>query len=243
MSRPEYSLTVLLVYYLVRLPPCETLLVRLGWISLAAGTVLGIALIKIGTPLRLKPWLYAHIALCVLGTFFLATSWLASKGWLGESLIGRALGFAALTLLTTVIAAGTWWIREVAWNSANRISILGCPPETMERKETGPGPFFPSSAQRMAARFLSQYFMESSSCERCHADIYRQWSSSAHHFSSFNNQWYRKSIEYMQDTVGTRPSKWCAGCHDPAVLYSGMIDTPIKQIVHRPEVASRPRLH
>jgi Flp pilus assembly protein TadD len=77
--------------------------------------------------------------------------------------------------------------------------------------------------------------MESDSCKRCHADIYQQWSSSAHHFSSFNNQWYRKSIEYMQDTVGTQPSKWCGGCHDPAVLYSGLMDTPIKQIVHRPE--------
>src|SRR5579863_5107465 len=39
----------------------------------------------------------------------------------------------------------------------------------------------------------------------------------------------------MQDTIGTKPSKWCGGCHDPAVLYSGLMDTPIKQIVHRRE--------
>ncbi|MGA9542223.1 MAG: tetratricopeptide repeat protein [Candidatus Sulfotelmatobacter sp.] len=77
--------------------------------------------------------------------------------------------------------------------------------------------------------------MESDSCKRCHEDIYNQWFSSAHHFSSLNNQWYRKSIEYMQDTIGTKPSKWCGGCHDPALLYSGLMDTPIKQIVHRPE--------
>ena len=81
----------------------------------------------------------------------------------------------------------------------------------------------------------SKYFMESDSCKRCHQDIYNQWFSSVHHFSSFNNQWYRKSIEYMQDTIGTKPSKWCGGCHDPAVLYSGLMDTPIKEIVHRPE--------
>ncbi len=80
----------------------------------------------------------------------------------------------------------------------------------------------------------SKFFMESDSCKRCHEDIYNQWFSSAHHFSSFNNQWYRKSIEYMQDTVGTKPSKWCGGCHDPAVLYAGLMDTPIKQIVHTP---------
>ena len=39
----------------------------------------------------------------------------------------------------------------------------------------------------------------------------------------------------MQDTIGTRPSKWCGGCHDPAVLYAGKMDTPIKQFVHAPE--------
>jgi len=56
-----------------------------------------------------------------------------------------------------------------------------------------------------------------------------------HHFSSFNNQWYRKSIEYMQEVDGVKPSKWCAGCHDPALLFSGMMDTPIKQNIDRPE--------
>src|SRR5260370_4613211 len=39
----------------------------------------------------------------------------------------------------------------------------------------------------------------------------------------------------MQDVVGVKPSKWCAGCHDPALLYSGMFDTPIHQIVDRPD--------
>jgi len=56
-----------------------------------------------------------------------------------------------------------------------------------------------------------------------------------HHFSSFNNQWYRKSIEYMQEVAGVRSSKWCAGCHDPRCSNSGLFDTPIKQIVDRPE--------
>jgi tetratricopeptide (TPR) repeat protein len=107
----------------------------------------------------------------------------------------------------------------------------------MDGEGDGPqGPFFPSSAQVYGGQKIpSKYFMESDSCKRCHEDVYNQWFSSAHHFSSFNNQWYRKSVEYMQDTVGTRPSKWCGGCHDPAVLYSGLMDTPIKQIVHRPE--------
>src|SRR6266436_8381376 len=116
------ALTLLLFFYAARLLRHESFLARLGWTSLAAGALLGIVLIKIGTPLPLKPWLYAHIALCVLGTLFLATSWLISKGRLGDTVIQRGLGFAALTLLTVGIAAGTWWTREVAWKNTNRIS-------------------------------------------------------------------------------------------------------------------------
>jgi Flp pilus assembly protein TadD len=230
-------LTILLLFYLFRLLRQESLLNRLGWLVLAMGAFLGIVLIKIGTPLRLKKWLYVHIALCVFGMLLLATSWLISKGWLGDSVLRRGLGFAALALLMVGIAAGAWWTREVAWKNANHISNPLMPAKTMDGEGDGPqGKFFPSSAQtKHGGNIPSQYFMKSDACQRCHADIYKQWDSSMHHFSSFNNQWYRKSIEYMQDVAGVRSSKWCAGCHDPALLYSGLFDTPIRQIVDRPE--------
>jgi Flp pilus assembly protein TadD len=230
---------LLLLVYLIRLLPQETILARAGWILLMAGGILGLVLIKVGTPNRLKSWLLAHIALCVVGTFFVVTSWLISRRWLSQSIVRRGLGFAAMALLTTAISAGAWWTREAAWknSNANRISNPLMPPETMDGEGDGPqGKFFPSSAQtKHGGNIPSQYFMQSDACERCHADIYKQWNSSMHHFSSFNNQWYRKSIEYMQDVAGVRSSKWCAGCHDPALLYSGLFDTPIKQIVDRPE--------
>ena len=87
----------------------------------------------------------------------------------------------------------------------------------------------------MGGTIPSNFFMTSETCGRCHKDIYDQWNSSAHHFSSFNNQWYRKSIEYMQDVVGTKPSKWCAGCHDHAVFFNGRFDRPIKEQIDTPE--------
>ena len=55
-----------------------------------------------------------------------------------------------------------------------------------------------------AAIIPSNFFMDSEFCGNCHKDIYDQWKGSMHHFASFNNQFYRKSIEYMQDVVGTR---------------------------------------
>jgi len=231
------AFTVLLAAHLFRSLGAETILARIGWFLLAAGAILGLVLIKIGTPHRLKAWLYAHIALCVIGTLFVVASWLASRGTFSSSFPRRALGFAALALLTVGVSAGAWWTREVGWNKMNRISNPLMPPESMDHEGDGArGKFFPSSAQTKHGGYIpAQYFMKSDACQRCHADIYAQWNSSMHHFSSFNNQWYRKSIEYMQEVAGVRSSKWCAGCHDPSLLYSGLFDTPIKQIVDRPE--------
>jgi tetratricopeptide (TPR) repeat protein len=221
----------------VRLWRGATAFGRCGWILLALGGWLGLALTVIGTPYRFRAWLFVHIALCVLGTLVVLASWMASRGWLGRGVLQQAAGFAALLLLTAALGAGTWWTRTVAWKNANRIVNPEMPAETMDGEGAGPhGKFFPSSAQtKDGGNIPGKYFMKSDACQRCHADIYKQWSSSAHHFSSFNNQWYRKSIEYMQDVAGVQSSKWCAGCHDPALLYSGMFDTPIRQIEHTPE--------
>ena len=204
---------------------------RVGWLSILAGAVVGLILIKTGTPRSEWNLLYAHILLSVVGAGFLFSQW--SK-WLP----GRApLRCAAILLLLAGLGFGAEYLRESRWQKHARIENPSNSPASMNDEGDGPnGSFFPSSAQVYGGqKIASKFFMESDSCKRCHADIYNQWFSSAHHFSSFNNQWYRKSIEYMQDTIGTKPSKWCGGCHDPAVLYSGLMDTPIKQIVHRPE--------
>ena len=58
----------------------------------------------------------------------------------------------------------------------------------------------------------------------CHPDMYAQWSESMHRFSSFNNPWYKKSVEAMIAEDGAEPARWCASCHDPVVLFSGRFD-------------------
>jgi tetratricopeptide (TPR) repeat protein len=230
------ALTVLMVPYFVNCWREQKFANRLGWSLLAAGAILGIVLIKIGTPHRLKNWLYAHIALCVAGVFFLAWSWLGSRKWLGEGSGSAALRFAAVLVAMAVLSGGAWWARNVAWKNAYRVKNPALSTETMDGEGDGPsGKFFPSSVQTRDGKHIpAKYFMQSQACERCHGDVYKQWNSSAHHFSSFNNQWYRKSIEYMQDVAGVKSSKWCAGCHDPALLFSGMFDTPIRQIENTP---------
>ncbi len=207
---------------------------KTGWLLLAVGAVLGLVLIRTGTPHSEFRWLYAHILASVAGIGCLLAEAIGTRGWLSSNALVRVV-------VCLAVLAGIGWAaryqRETRWLSYYVIKNPELPPVTMDAEGDGPqGPFFPSSAQVYGGQKIpSKFFIESDSCKRCHEDIYKQWYSSAHHFSSFNNQWYRKSIEYMQDVVGTKPSKWCGGCHDPAVLYAGKMDTPIKQIVHTPE--------
>src|SRR5690349_17787056 len=229
--------TVYLIILLVQLLREASWIARLGWVLVLASAVLGSVLIKIGALRADYDWLYLHIGVALTGCGFLFGDWAGKRGWLSPGIGRAALRYAVCFLALAGLTAAGWYSRNARWMNASRIQNPADAPESMNGEGDGPqGDFFPSSAQVYGKqRIPSKFFMESESCQRCHADIYQQWQSSAHHFSSFNNQWYRKSIEYMQDRVGTKPSRWCGGCHDPAVLYSGLMDTPIKQIVHRPE--------
>jgi hypothetical protein len=205
---------------------------------LAVAAVLGVALAVLGAT-RTHAWmLRAHIATAVAGSA-LVLAWMAAAAWRRPT--WRARREAAVVVLVAVSAAlsSAVVVAREKRQYAQRYRIVnpGEPPVTMDGEGAGPkSPFFPSSAETNVGGIIpANFFMTSPVCGRCHTDIYEQWKSSAHHFSSFNNQWYRKSIEYMQDVVGTRPSKWCAGCHDHAVFFNGRFDRPIKEQIHTEE--------
>ena len=208
-------------------------IVKLGTVILAAGAVLGLALIYTGTPRADWKLMYAHIVVSAIAVVLLA-GWFFSRRRVPAGNVWATVTVVAA--LAIVVSAGAFYARG-SWSKRFLIRNPETAPLTMNQEGDGAkGPFFPSSAQVAGHRKIpSKYFMESDACERCHQDIYKQWQSSAHHFSSFNNQWYRKSVEYMQEVDGTHPSRWCGGCHDPAMLYSGLMDTPVKQIMGRPE--------
>ncbi len=209
---------------------------RTGWLLLLVGTAAGVALIFTGTQHSMDRLLYAHIGTCAAAGAILAGAWAGKRRWLAGGAARVAARYALSILLAAGITGGAWWIRTAPWESGHRIENPRISPASMDDEGDGPnGPFFPSSAQTPEQmKIAKEYFMESQTCERCHQDIYNQWQSSAHHFSSFNNQWYRKSIEYMQDVRGIKPSKWCAGCHDPALLFSGEFDKPVRDVEMTP---------
>ncbi len=210
---------------------------RTAWSLLAVGGCLGIALIFTGTLRNDFPLLYTHIFSCIAGIILLFGSWIEHRDSVTRGWIYGTARWVVVALVVATISYGAWWARNVRWQSSFEIRNPAIAPATMNDEGGGlTSPFFPASVQiANNAKIPKNFFLESETCKQCHADIYRQWEGSAHHFSSFNNQWYRKSIEYMQDTVGIRPSKWCAGCHDPALLLTGMFDRPVREVENVPE--------
>lgn len=202
----------------------------------AASAVMGFFLMIFGSTRPYRWALYLHIALAIAGSIpLLIIIGKGVKTYAGSN--RRALSCAVIAVFVFVFPMASGAYNRHGATSHKLITNPDDVPLTMEGEGAGPAsPFFPSSAETNVGGIIpSTFFMTAKECGRCHKDIYDQWNSSAHHFASFNNQWYRKSIEYMQDVIGTKPSKWCAGCHDHAVFFNGRFDRPIKEQIDTPE--------
>lgn len=84
-------------------------------------------------------------------------------------------------------------------------------------------PFYPSETSTSTGGIIDSGVMANSrSCglAGCHTDIYNQWYSSAHRWSS-TGVFYRKAEEYIVQTDGKVASRYCGGCHDPIALLAG----------------------
>ncbi len=148
---------------------------------------------------------------------------------------GAAPTSRALRLLTVAgLLSGIIYVVHQIPNASDTVTNTGLPPADLAGDAMGGegGPFFPSSVETASGGLIPEsFFLDSEACGRCHGDVFEEWKSSAHHLSSFNNQWYRKSIEHMQGVTSTKPAQWCAGCHDPALLFSGQMDQPVEAFV------------
>ena len=103
---------------------------------------------------------------------------------------------------------------------------------TAQTPQLGDKYFEPSLARTSTGAFIDAKVLTNDDyCKQCHADAHKQWTYSAHHFSSFNNPAYLASIRETREVLGerdghARASRFCAGCHDPAPFFSGAFDDP-----------------
>jgi len=215
-------LAVALLFLLRRFP------VAAGFFLVAAA--LGVFLAIRGNTVDHRWALVAHIAAAAIGLIVITPFAMRQQPAFRKA-------FQVFFALLVTVPLSTALYHKALPNSSAQIRNSLTVPLSMDGEGGGPkSPFFPSSSRTNVGGIIpANFFMDSERCGECHKDIYEQWKSSAHHFASFNNQFYRKSIEYMQSVVGTQPSKWCAGCHDHAVFFNGRFDRPIKEQIDTPE--------
>ena len=214
-----------------------SLLERTGWIVFTLGGIAGAILVYSGTRRQQWPILYTHELISMLAVAVLLAVWAGNRGWLQHGGAKAAVRVATSLVLVAAVAAGAWWLRNVPWQKDHAIHNPSMAPADQVDEGGGPkNPFYPSDAETYTGKVVPHdYFLDSATCKTCHADIYNQWQSSAHHFSSFNNQWYRQSIVYMQQVDGVQASKLCAGCHDAALFFPGNFNTPIEKRLFTPD--------
>ncbi len=221
---------VFLVMHLMKMP------FRLNWRATGAGAFTaaslmalmasGIALVALGSSYGDRWILWLHIATAITSILGFVLHVSLKKGlryhfldW-GESwkkgtvaAVRHPVGITmAAGLALTVLVAVVPWL-------SSRHDVYVAEEEGIIREES----------QALLAHdgfFEEMDLARSETCgqEGCHPDIYEQWSESMHRFSSFNNPYYKKTVEYMVSRSGTEPARWCASCHDPVLLFSGRFE-------------------
>jgi Flp pilus assembly protein TadD len=182
---------------------------------------------------------YLGLAIFTLGVICVGTGiFMTFKGatlnnraiWLGH-VTSVPLALVAFILHRRAHTHKLQFRRLYAWGGAVAVFLgamaafakLEKPPKRIANVN-GDTVFFPSSSETFDQGLLDAKKLAANAyCQSCHPDSFHQWERSAHRFSSFNNPFYRKSVELMADRVGRERTKWCSGCHDPVVLFTGQM--------------------
>ena len=127
-----------------------------------------------------------------------------------------ALGGERLAAVFALLLTAGIWGAQTLW------------PPTQEPSETQRAAFEPglSEARLADGHVLSPAALaDPDYCAQCHGSIAERWESSAHHFSSLNDPFYAATLKLGQEHRTPDQLKFCGGCHDPLLLFTGRMDT------------------
>lgn len=147
-------------------------------------------------------------------------------------------------LVMLAIAAGCASAQPTEDEQAQERTIEGPPPSPATSSTAVPAAALPSAPARFApshvdlgggddAVIQGSRMADAEACGACHADAYAQWRTSAHAFASFNNPIYRVAVDAFRRESGNEKSRFCAGCHDIALLVDGAMDREVRPGDHR----------
>jgi hypothetical protein len=163
---------------------------------------------------RIHAWTGYAAILFVAGHLAVALRRLRFLGADGSRLVLAARAGAACAVLVLAAAVPSFLHRPVSYRDAV--------PADYGRKY-GDNPFAPSNAMTPGAKTLDPRRLPSSAaCKECHAQIFEEWSASAHHWSS-SEPFYRAVEGLMVKEMGREATRYCASCHDGTAFLAGQI--------------------
>ncbi|MDA8019722.1 MAG: hypothetical protein MPN21_19965 [Thermoanaerobaculia bacterium] len=185
-------------------------------VLLASGVVLtrleGVLVVKDPAVRSVAYW--AHVITPLVAAWLFVLHRLAGKRI--QWRVGRRWAYVALAFAVVMLV---WQAQDPRrWN--------------VEGPDSGEQYFFPSLARTSMGDFIPErVLMNDAYCAECHEDSHRTWAASVHRFSSFNNPPYLFSVRNTRDKAMRRDgdvqaARFCAGCHDPVVFFSGRFDDP-----------------
>ena len=185
-------------------------------ILLASGVVLtrleGVIVVKDPTVRSVAYW--AHVITPLLAGWLFVLHRLAGRRIRWE--IGRRWAVVALVFGAVMVL---WQAQDPrSWDVAG--------------PESGEQYFFPSLARTATGDFIPEPVLDNHQyCLECHEDSHKGWANSVHRFASFNNPAYLASVRETREVAQARDgnvqaARFCAGCHDPVVFFSGKFDDP-----------------
>ena len=193
--------------------------------------------------------LAVRLGLALLGTaiVLLATGLLLTRGMPLIEVrhpLGRSLAYW-LHVLTPVLVAWLFVMhrlagRPIRWAAGAGIAAFGVAAGVagawLSGSDNPPADkavsFHPALARTADGHYIpAEALMRDDYCAGCHADAHAGWQHSAHRFASFNNPAYRFSVlntraVLLERDGNVHAARFCAGCHDPAPLFSGRFDDP-----------------
>ncbi len=139
----------------------------------------------------------------------------------------RAL-WLALTMALAVALASCGAPRAAGRSSASGPTLAATTSAPPSASLPRAGSALAPAQTELTGALDGQTITETESCAGCHADAAAQWRSSLHASSSFNNPVYRFAVDAFRTGVGKDASRFCAGCHDVALLVDGAMSGDVE---------------
>lgn len=191
---------------------------RKPFIALSGAVVLLAALLTVGTGVALLADPSGASA---------TTGWLHSAGGVAVFalyVLHRRFGTnpAPFTVLGGgILATALVGLVLAAWEQAAPVRVSPYEVASATEAENARHHFFPSSVTSGAGDLLltSEDIRDLSRCGDCHQVITDEWKRSAHRHASMTNPFYRAAVLDLRQRFPKEDARWCAGCHDPALLF------------------------